>query len=189
MRSLPASPRILVIGTSSAGKSTLAASLSGLLGIPWIELDELYWSAGWRPKAPEDFLELVRQAVAGETWVADGNYSTVRPAVFARANVIVWLNYPLPLVFWRGLMRAVRRSWTGQVLWHGNRESFRQVFFSRDSILLWILTTHRKRAREFRALQQDARAAGIRWIEFRRPSEATAWVQKLREVAHASSSG
>lgn len=179
---LPANARILVIGTSSAGKTTLAAALARRLGIPAIELDALYWSPGWQAKPTDEFLRLLRDATAGPSWVADGNYSVARPVLWPRVNVIVWLNYALPVVFWRGLVRAVRRAWRGEVLWHGNRESFFRTFFSRDSILLWILTTHRRRNMQFRQLQGDPQYAGILWIELRKPSQASAWLGRVRQA-------
>ena len=185
MSPFPASPRILVIGTSCAGKSTLASALSLALAIPRIELDVLFWSPGWQPKPPELFLSLVREAAAGECWVADGNYGMIRPVLWPRANVIVWLNYSLPVVFWRGLLRSIRRSWRREVLWHGNTESFRRTFLSRESILLWILTTHRRRARMLRCLQDDPQYAGIEWIEFRTPTETSRWLEGVVRAASA----
>ena len=35
--------RVMVVGTSCSGKTTLARGLSGALGVPHIELDALYW--------------------------------------------------------------------------------------------------------------------------------------------------
>jgi hypothetical protein len=183
MDDLPGSPRIVVIGTSAAGKTTLAHALSQSLAVPMIELDELFWSAGWQPKPTEEFLELVRQAATGESWVAAGNYRVARPVLWQRANVVVWLNYSLPVVFRRGLVRTLRRWWTGELLWHGNKESFRRTFLSRESILLWILTTHARKTRQFRELQKDPQYAEIRWIAFRRPAEASAWA--ARQVRRA----
>lgn len=181
---LPANPRIVVIGTSAAGKTTLAHALACSLAIPMIELDELFWSAGWQPKRPDDFVELVARAAADDAWVAAGNYGGARQALWPRANVIVWLNYSLPVVFWRGLVRTLRRCWTGEVLWHGNTESFRRTFLSRESILLWILATHGRRTRELRELQQDPRYAEIRWLEFRRPADASAWARQVNRDGH-----
>lgn len=179
MKDLPASPRILVIGTSSAGKTTLATSLSQVLQVPRIKLDELFWSPGWQPKPTGEFARLVAEAAAGPCWVADGNYSVVRPVLWPRVNAIVWLNYPLPLVFRQGLVRALRRIWRREVLWHGNQETFVRTFFSRESILLWILTTHSRKAKQFRQLQADPQYAGIPWFEFRKPAQARAWLASL----------
>lgn len=183
MHILPPEPRIVVIGTSSAGKTTLADALAQGLRVARIELDELFWAPEWQPKPPGQFAELVRDAAAAQAWVADGNYRAVRPVLWARANVVVWLNYSLPVVLWRGVTRAVRRSWRGDVLWHGNRESFRRTFLSSESILLWILTTHRRKSREFAQLRHDPGCAHLLWLEFRRPADTSMW---LREVTRAS---
>ena len=180
MDALPHPARIVVIGNSAAGKSTLARELSAVLGLPRIELDELFWAPGWQPKPAPVVRELVLQATAGPAWVADGNYGSVRPVLWPRANVIVWLNYSLPRVFWRGLRRTVRRWWHREELWHGNRESFRRSFLSRESILVWILSTHRRRVRDFRRLQSDPQYAGVRWLEFSTPKQADAWLRALQ---------
>ena len=48
---LPARPhRILVAGTSGAGKTTVAAALSARLGIPHTDIDGLYHGPGWTPR-------------------------------------------------------------------------------------------------------------------------------------------
>lgn len=56
-------PRIIVIGTSGAGKTTLAGRISARLGIDHIEIDALYHGPGWTPR-PE-FLADVRALAAG----------------------------------------------------------------------------------------------------------------------------
>jgi len=43
--------RIVVIGTTGARKSTLAASLAARLDLPPIELDALHWGPQWTPRA------------------------------------------------------------------------------------------------------------------------------------------
>jgi hypothetical protein len=50
-------------------------------------------------------------------WVLAGNYHHVRDIVGPRAEAIVWLDYSLPLVFWRLTVRTVRRAETREVLW------------------------------------------------------------------------
>ena len=51
---------------------------------------------------------------------------------------------PLPLVMSRLVRRTVKRVATREELWGtGNRETIANTFFSRDSILLWALKTHR----------------------------------------------
>jgi len=108
--------RMVIIGSSCAGKSTFAQALAASRGCPLIELDELYWAPHWTPKPPAEFLRLVAEATAGERWVAAGNYGLARDALWGRATTIVWLNFSLPRVFWRGLRRTVARVVSGQAL-------------------------------------------------------------------------
>lgn len=170
--------RIVVIGPSCAGKSTFARSLAQERGCTHIELDDLFWSPDWAPKPTREFVRLVEAAAGGECWVADGNYSVARDVLWPRATTVVWLNFGLPRVLWRGLRRTVTRCATGQVLWHGNRESLRRAFLSRDSILVWIVTTFHRRQREFSALRRSGAYGHLTWLEARHPTEA-------RELLHA----
>ena len=176
MDTLPQDPRIVVIGTSSAGKTRFARTLARALAIPYVELDELHWGPHWTEKANAEFARLVADAIAGSSWIADGNYGVVRDTLWPRANVIVWLNYSFATVFWRGLRRSIERGVWRTELWHGNRESLRRAFFSKESILLWILTTFKRRRLEFADLQKSTKYAHLRWIEFRKPSEANRWL-------------
>lgn len=177
-----AADRVVVVGSSCAGKSTFARSLAASRGCPVIELDELYWSPGWTPKPPAEFLRLVSEATSGERWVAAGNYGLARDALWGRATTIVWLNFGLPRVFWRGLRRTVARVVSGEELFHGNRESFRRSFLSRDSILWWILTTFHRRQREFEALRGTGAFAHLQWHEARHPREAHAILRRLSDT-------
>src|SRR5579883_1503505 len=134
--------RVVVVGTTGAGKSTLALRLARRLRCPHIELDALHWGPDWTPVARDCFRAHTRRAVAGDAWVADGNYRQVRDLVWGRADTIVWLDYPLRTVLPRLLRRTLRRCLSHEVLWHGNRERLRTQFLSRDSLFLWALQTH-----------------------------------------------
>ena len=144
--------RIVIFGTTGSGKSRLAERLSAETGLRLVELDALFWGPEWQP-AP---LELFRHRVDCETrdggWIATGIYGQVRDIVWQRADTLVWLDLPLPLVMWRLLKRTLRRIATREDLWGtGNRESLRRTLFSRDSILLWALKTHGRNRQRFEA--------------------------------------
>ena len=82
---------MVVIGLSGSGKSTLAGQLAEILDCPHIELDALHWGPGWTPVPLELFRERTAQALGGEAWTTDGNYSKVRDIVWGRADTVVWL--------------------------------------------------------------------------------------------------
>jgi len=107
------------------------------------ELDELYWGPHWTPH--EDFHLRVAIAAAGESWITDGGYSVIRHILWPRLTTVIWLDYGFHIVLWRSLQRALRRSWTQEAMWAGNREFWSRLF-SRDSILWFAIKTfHSKR--------------------------------------------
>jgi adenylate kinase family enzyme len=164
--------RVVVVGTSCMGKTTFSRRLAQLYRIPHIELDALHWLPNWVSRPPDEFSSLVKEAVAQENWVVDGNYNPVRPLVWSRATTVIWLNYAFPTVLWRALSRTVRRSLTREELYSGNRESLRLAFFSRDSILLWVLKTFHQCRVGYRNLFADPQWRHLTRIELRKPSEA-----------------
>ena len=120
--------------------------------------------------------ERVTSAIAGETWVVDGNYAVVRDLVWARADTVVWLDLPLRTVLRRYATRTVRRITMGEELWSGNRERLR-FLLGRDSLLWWILSTYRRRRREYP--ERLAAHPEITAVRLRSPREARAWLETL----------
>ena len=142
--------RVVVIGTTGSGKSRLADRLGERTGLRVIELDALNWGPGWQP-AP---LELLRHRVERETrdgdWIVVGNYDSVRDLTWRAADTLVWLDLPFRLVIWRLFWRTLRRSVTKENLWgSGNTESLFRSFFTRQSILLYAMKTHRRNRHRF----------------------------------------
>jgi adenylate kinase family enzyme len=165
--------RVHVVGTSGAGKTWLARELARRMNAPHVEIDELFWQPDWT-ETPRDVLrERLAAALAAPRWVVDGNYGSARDIVWARADTVLWLDYPLPIVMARVLRRTVRRLARREVLWAGNRESLRRTF-SRDSILLWTLTTFARRRREFVDLARTERRLTV--VRLRSPRAAARWL-------------
>lgn len=164
--------RVIVVGTSGSGKTTFARRLAEILDVPHFELDQLHWGPNWTPKDMAEFRQLTEAAVTGERWVIDGNYEVIRDIVWPRAATIIWLNYPFVTVFWRVLRRTIGRVVGRQELFSGNRESFRQSFFSRESILWWVITSYPRRRRDFTALRAANIFPNLAWLEFNSPRQA-----------------
>lgn len=178
MNAGPDLSRILVLGTSGSGKSTLARALGRRLGCPVTELDSLFWLPDWETRPLSDFRARVAGVVCGETWIIDGNYSMVRDLSWPRASLVIWLDYTLPRVFLQALCRTLRRVFTRQELFAGNREDFRRAFLSRDSILVWVLKTHARRRRELTRLLTLKDGPPI--LAFRTPRQTRDWLEGLR---------
>jgi adenylate kinase family enzyme len=173
------SKRIVVIGTTGSGKTTLARRLAERLGVPHVELDALHWEPNWTMAPLETFRERVAQALEGEAWVIDGNYSKVRDIVWSRADTIIWLDYPFLAIFARLIRRTLRRLITREELWNGNRERWQEQFFSRESLFLWMLRTYRRRRREYPELLQRPEYAHLSVVRLRSPKVAQKWLSSI----------
>ncbi len=171
--------RIVVIGTSGSGKTTTARQLAQRLGCPHVELDALHWEPNWTEAPLDVFRTRVAEALAGDAWVTDGNYSQVRDIAWGRADTVVWLDYSLPVVLWRVVWRTLRRSLTREELWSGNRESLRKALFSRDSIVLWSLQTYHRRRREYPALFARPEYAHLAVVRLPSPRATREWLTRL----------
>jgi len=171
--------RIIVVGTTGAGKTTVAQALSQRLGYPHIELDAMYWGPNWTPAPADVFRQAVAQALSGAVWVADGNYGRARDVIWARADTLVWLDYALPVILWRLLRRALERIITQEELWGGNRETWRGQFLSRDSLFLWALTSHPRFSREYPVLLAQPESAHLSVARLRSPGATREWLAGL----------
>ncbi|HEY1374233.1 MAG TPA: toxin [Candidatus Binatia bacterium] len=175
--------RVIVVGISCSGKTIFSMRLATLLRHPRFELDDFFWGPNWQPKPPPEFRRLAAEAAAGECWVIDGGYGAVRQIVWPRATAVVWLNLSFITVFGRAVRRSLKRGLTGELLHAAeNRESLRRSFFSRGSILLYIMRTYSTQRRAYRDLRDSGQFPQVAWIEFRRPAEAEEFLRSLHSA-------
>jgi adenylate kinase family enzyme len=173
--------RIIVVGSTSSGKSTIAKQLADKINGDFIELDALHWEPNWM-EAPEGvFRERVEMAVRSEVWVVAGNYHVVRDLVWPKAEVIIWLDYPFHIVFWRLLTRTIRRSIFHEELWNGNRENFwtHLKLWSEESLFHWLFKTFWRRKREYPMLFALPEYAQLIVIRQGHPKETERWLGLL----------
>ncbi|GEQ76392.1 hypothetical protein CTTA_3397 [Comamonas testosteroni] len=53
------------------------------------------------------------------------------------------------------------------------------AFFSKDSVLLWSLSTYAKNQSKFATLRERGEFAHLQWIEFSEPSEASKFLKTI----------
>jgi len=148
------------------------------LGVPFVELDALHWEPGWQEAPDEVLRERVSEATRGSMWVVDGNYSKVRDIVWDRVDTVVWLDYSFPRIFLRLLWRTLRRGILREELWSGNRESL-PMALSKDSILLWAITSYPKNKERYTNLMAAPEYAHIRFLRHRTPRETEEWLESF----------
>jgi hypothetical protein len=98
--------RVIVTGLAGAGKSTLSIALAARTGLPLIHLDLHFWKPGWVAPSETEWREKQRAVLAGEAWIADGNYHETLDLRLERADTVVFLDLP----WWRCSGRALRRG-------------------------------------------------------------------------------
>lgn len=173
--------RIVVVGGTSSGKSTLAATLAERLDIPFVELDALFWRPNWVESDDESFGEQMAAATAGDAWVVAGSYRRVSERVtWPRTQTMIWLDYSLPLLLRRGIVRSWRRWRDRELLWGTNYEDFWGHLYRRDSLLLFAIRTYRSNRRRWREMMADPRWAHIQWVHHRSPRELERWLAGVR---------
>lgn len=170
--------RVIVIGTSCSGKTTFARDLAARLDVPHTELDNLNWLPGWKERDPESFRSLVADRAGLDRWVIDGNYTRARDILWPRATALIWLDYPFPLVLWRSVSRTFTRAATGEEICNGNRESLR-IAFSRNSIILWVIQTHKKNRLRYDELFKSGDYGHLDKARLKTPEAAAAFLDRI----------
>ena len=176
--------RIAVIGNSGTGKSTLARTLSARLGIPHVELDALNWRPGWIGLSTADrdsWRASVAEAIVGDAWITDGNYSRdAQPRILARATDVIWLDYSRLVIMPRVIRRSFLRAIDGEELWPGtgNRETFAR-WLDKEHPIRWTWDTYRSGRDKREALFESETLTHLRKHRFRAPRDTKRWLQGL----------
>jgi adenylate kinase family enzyme len=164
--------RVVVVGTSGSGKTTMAKRLARALAVPHIELDALQHGPNWEQATDEQLRKRAAAATTGDGWVVDGNYAAVRDEVWPRATAIVWLDLDRPVVMRRVVWRSFERALTRRPLWNDNRERWTS-WADAEHPIRWAWNTHAGRRRGYEAMMDD------RWVRLRTPRAARAWLRQL----------
>lgn len=180
--------RVAIVGSSGAGKSTIAAELADLIDASVIELDDLMHGPNWTPTPTPEFRAKVAAAISdaegpdgGGGWVTPGNYRNVADMVQRRADTIVWLDLPRRTVTRRLVLRSIRRLVTRAEVCNGNRETLRNLL-SRDperNVVLWSWQHHDQYQEIYETYADGDFWSGADIHRLRSPSEVDALLASL----------
>jgi adenylate kinase family enzyme len=128
---------------AGSGKSTFSKALSARTALPLIHLDLHYWKPGWLKPSGDEWRVRQRSLLAGDAWVADGNYHETLDLRLERADTVVILDTPWWLCACRAFRRGVRRP-VGTVMPDGCDDSATRRL--RDEWrLIWVIWRDRRR--------------------------------------------
>ena len=159
-----------------------AAVIARRIGAPHIELDSMHWGPNWTEVDDDLFKDQLIQTLSasGDAWVIDGNYAKVRDVVWSKAEMVVWLDYSLATIWWQLLKRTLWRVTVRETLWHGNRESLRTAFLSRDSLFVWTFQTHGLHRVNYPAALALPEHSHISLVHLRSPRQTRRWLAGIR---------
>lgn len=145
--------KVLIVGPTGSGKSTLGRSLSQRHGLPHIELDTLQWMPNWTSNP--DFQQLAENALNEPQWIIEGGYVVPIQNAWPIADQVIWIDLPFLVVLRQLVARSMKRIGSKEPVCNGNVETMETAFLTYDSVLIWLLRTYRKRRRLFRSLMEQ----------------------------------
>lgn len=96
--------RVLVLGNSGAGKTTLCFALHQHLNLPLHHLDVYYFRPNWEMLDDPTWEKKLRSLVAQEAWILDGQCNFLELRV-EKADTLIYIDTPR----WRCLLRVFKR--------------------------------------------------------------------------------
>ncbi len=100
--------RVLVIGCSGSGKSTFSRKLGKITGLPVIHLDQHFHGPNWEDMETKKWEGVVQDLISKDSWIIDGNYGGTLDMRSARADTVIFLDYPTAVCLWRITKRTLK---------------------------------------------------------------------------------
>jgi energy-coupling factor transporter ATP-binding protein EcfA2 len=177
---LAACERILILGRTGSGKTTLARELAAALDVPHVELDSLYFGPEFSTAPLPLLRERTTTAIAGDRWVTDGNKRAVRDLVWPRADTIVWLDYPVGISLWRLAKRARRRTsaLSAQAAETSGRSGLPRQLLAAGRGVLTALRSHAGQRREYPRMFAEPANQHLAVVRLRSPRATRQWLAR-----------
>lgn len=101
--------KVIVIGSSGAGKSTFSRRLHEATGLKLIHLDKIFWQPNWvEPADKPAWREGLRKYLQGDEWIIDGNYGSTMEMRLQACDTAILLDYPNYVCTYRVLKRILQ---------------------------------------------------------------------------------
>lgn len=103
--------RILVVGCSGGGKTTLALRIAERFALEYQSIDrDVRWLPGWRVRDRIEQRAVIADLVARDRWVMDGSGPSTFDLRVPRADLVIWVRVPRRTALF-GIVRRVIRNY------------------------------------------------------------------------------
>jgi len=165
--------KIIIIGSSGAGKTYLAKRLSDALNIELIHIDREYWGPGWTEPTKEEWKARLSELISREAWIIDGNYSNSLEMRLAACDTVIFLDIRHTLCTWRVIRRTIR-------FYRRNRPDMANGCYERfDLSFLAFVWSYPKRTRPKIIAMIDAHRETTNVIHLKSPGEVKRFIGDL----------
>ncbi|WP_457586235.1 AAA family ATPase [Ensifer canadensis] len=101
--------RILVVGCSGGGKSTLSQKLARHFDLAYVSIDrDILWLPGWVQRDRAEQRRRIVERVAADRWIMDGTSPSTFDIRVPRSDVVIWVRMPRLLCVWGVLTRWLK---------------------------------------------------------------------------------
>ncbi|MGY5805862.1 AAA family ATPase [Rhizobium sp. LEGMi12c] len=105
--------RILVVGCSGGGKSTLSQKIAARFGLTYVSIDrDVLWLPGWVERAKDEQRAIIAARVQEERWILDGTNPSTFDVRLPRTDFVIWVRMPRLLCVWGAVSRWIK--WMGR---------------------------------------------------------------------------
>ena len=100
----------MIFGRPGSGKSTFAYTLGQKIGLPLYHLDKYFFQSHWQERDEQDFMRLQNKMVQSQEWIIDGNSTRSLETRWARADLVLYFNFPKTLCLYRIIKRRLQKN-------------------------------------------------------------------------------
>lgn len=101
--------RVLVIGCSGGGKTTLSRRIAASFAMEFQSLDrDVRWLPGWTERAKDEQRTIIQDLATRDRWVMDGSGASTFDIRLPRTDLVLWVRVPRRVALF-GLAKRVLR--------------------------------------------------------------------------------
>ncbi|MET8275848.1 adenylate kinase [Streptomyces sp. NPDC005096] len=116
-----------------------------------------------------------RSPAPTDGWIVEGNFSKLADVVWHRADTLVWLDFPLPLILYRIVRRSLRQLAGRDDSAQARSLTWSAAFFARRSLLRTAIRKYRTNRPRYARQVSETAAMGVEIVRLRSPRDVQLW--------------